>query len=312
MITRRTKNSLKSISVLVFLAIVCIYFFLNHFFLKIDKGSLITPEVKIETKKKLDKAVKSALEGTKGNYAVVIKSLENKDSYFLNEHEIFDAGSLYKLWVMAETFKQIQANTLTENEVLTEEIETLNNKFDIDPDLAELKDGTISLSVLDALNQMITISHNYAALLLTEKIKLSTVDNFLAKNSFKESSVGVGGESPKTSASDIALFLEKLYKQSLVYDEKQVNEFASGENARKMLELLKKQQLNDKLPKDLPEGVIVAHKTGEIDYFSHDGGIVFSPKEDYIIVVLSKSDMPQAAEDRIAQISKNVYEYFNN
>ena len=75
---------------------------------------------------------------------------------------------------------------------------------------------------------------------------------------------------------------------------------------------LKIKMLYNKLPKYLPQGTIVAHKTGEIGYSSHDGGIVFSPKADYIIVVFSKSDIPAAAEERIAQISKNVYEYFNN
>ncbi len=65
------------------------------------------------------------------------------------------------------------------------------------------------------LNQMITISHNYAALLLTEKVKLSTVAKFLQTNGFKESNVGTNGEAPVTTPSDIALFLEKLYKGQL-------------------------------------------------------------------------------------------------
>ena len=77
-----------------------------------------------------------------------------------------------------------------------------------------------------------------------------------------------------------------------------------------MLDLLKKQKLNNKLPANLPEGVEIAHKTGEIGYFTHDAGIVYTSKGDYIIVVLSQSDMPSAAEDRIASISKNVYDYF--
>ena len=127
------------------------------------------------------------------------------------------------------------------------------------------------------------------------------ISKFLAKFDFKESKVYSNGDDPQTTPSDIALFFEKLYK----------DEFADAENTAKMLELLKNQQLNNKLPKLLPEGTIIAHKTGEIDYFSHDGGIVFAPKGDYIIVVFSKSDIPAAAEDRIAQISKEAYNYFN-
>ena len=77
-----------------------------------------------------------------------------------------------------------------------------------------------------------------------------------------------------------------------------------------MIDLLKKQQLNEKLPKILPENTIVAHKTGEFNSFSHDGGIVYTKNSDYIIVVMSDTNNPQEANNVIAQISKGVYEYF--
>lgn len=302
MITRRTKDNLKIAGVLVFLGIICIYFLLYYFYLKPNKIFLITPEIKIQKTHSLENAVNSALEGSNGTYAIAVKNLKNGESYYLNEHQVFDAGSMYKLWIMAEAYGQIQNGALSEDEFLSEDVAALNSKFNISEDNAELTEGSVTLSVADALSQMITISHNYAAFLLTEKIKLSSVNLFLEKNGFKESNVGINGENPTTTASDIALFFEKLYKLQL----------ANQENTNKMLDLLKKQQLNNKLPKYLPQGVIVAHKTGEIDYSSHDGGIVFSPKADYIIVVFSKSDIPASTDERIAQISKNVYEFFNN
>ena len=79
-----------------------------------------------------------------------------------------------------------------------------------------------------------------------------------------------------------------------------------------MLGFLKGQQLNDVLPKYLPENIVVAHKTGNIDAFDNDAGIVYGPKGDYIIVLLSESDNPAGAEDRMAQLSKAVYDYFNS
>ena len=120
-------------------------------------------------------------------------------------------------------------------------------------------------------------------------------------NGFKDSSVGGSGDSPKSTADDIALFFEKLYK----------GELANTQYTKEMLDLLKAQTLNDKLPKYLPKGTVVAHKTGEIDYLSHDGGIVYAPTGDYIIVVLSESSYPPGAEERIAQISKRVFDYFS-
>jgi beta-lactamase class A len=146
---------------------------------------------------------------------------------------------------------------------------------------------------------MIQISHNYAALLLTEQEGLSNVQKFLSDYTFNESSVG---QPPKTTAADIAAFFEKAYKGELV----------DPVYSAKMIELLKGQKLNGKLPKYLPDSIDIAHKTGELDSFSHDAGIVFSPNADYIIVILTQSEYPPGAVERIAAVSQSVYDYFNN
>lgn len=290
--------------VLVFLGISFMYLVINYSkYHRANPTKLTTPFLmtKVTTDNdNLENTVQDVLKGASGTYAVSIKNLKNNQSYNLNEHKSFDTGSLYKLWVMAETFEQIQSGDLSEDEILSEDVSVLNSKFNIPDDQAELTDGTITLSVDDALNQMITISHNYAALLLTERIGLSSVDTFLKANGFKESKVGINYENPTTTAADIALFFEKLYKGEII------NKVYSD----KMLEILKKQQLNDKLPKYLPDGVIMAHKTGEIEDFSHDSGIVFDKRGDYIIVTLSETDSPEVANEKISQVSNKVYSYF--
>lgn len=243
--------------------------------------------------------IEKILEDTRGSYSIAVKNLKTGETYYKDEHKMYEAGSLYKLWVMATAFSQIEEGILKEDEVLSKSIASLNNIFGISSDSAELTSGVITLTVSSALEQMITISHNYAALLLTEKVKLSSVKTFLDKQMFKESTVGVDGSAPKTSAADIASFFEKLYK----------NELASKESSDKMLTLLKNQKLNEKLPKNI-SGAVVAHKTGEVGWFSHDGGIVFNEKGDYIIVILSESDFPQGANEKLAQISQAVFNYF--
>lgn len=304
MITRKIKKRLKRLLGLALVSVLFALFAFSYFsktFKKtISNNPQAVPKSATQPTTSLEASVKEALIGTKGAYAVVVKSLKTPEVYFLNEHKSFEAGSLYKLWIMAESFEQIQNGSLKEDEILSEEVATLNNKFNISDEAAELTEGMVTLSVSDAINQMITISHNYAAMLLTRRIKLSTVDGFLQKNGFSESKVGINTDSPTTTAADIALFLEKLYKGGL----------ANQENTNRMLNLLKSQTLNNKLPKLLPTDLVIAHKTGEIASFSHDSGIVFTPKGDYIIVVLSDTDMPSGAEERISQISKNVYEYF--
>lgn len=247
----------------------------------------------------LTETIDKILTGAKGTYGIVVKNLKTGESYAFNEHTVFEPASLYKIWIMGTVYEQIEDGSLKEDQTLSQNIVALNSKFDIDPKHAEQTKGTISLTVAKALEQMITISHNYAALLLSEKIRLSKVEDFLIKHGFGESALG---QPPKSTPYDIANFFEKLYQ----------GELASPENTQKMLEYLKGQKLNKKLPKYLAKEVVIAHKTGELGSFSHDAGIVYLPSGDYLIVVMTKSDSPISADERIAEISKEVFEYFKN
>ncbi len=264
-------------------------FFIQH------QRTVTTPK---PVKSSLEKAILSALQNSNGRYGVYIKNFKTKETYAINPHGHFEPGSLYKIWIMAAVYEKIKTGDLKEDDVLTDSVEDLNNIFDIPPDQAELTDGDITLSVHDGLEQMITISHNYAALLLTKEVGVQKVADFLKKYQLNESSVG---DNLTTTPADIGKFYDQLYQGRII----------DSQYSQKMLDLLSRQQINDRIPKNLPPSTKVAHKTGDIDFFENDGGIVFSPKGDYIIVVLSESDLPQAADDKIADISLAVYQYFN-
>jgi beta-lactamase class A len=258
----------------------------------------IVPSPKIQlTGVGLKETVEEIISGNKSIFGIVIKNLHSGESYSMNEHVLFDTASLYKLWVMATIYDQIEKGRIRESGTISQDVETLNEKFDIDPELAEQSNGTISLRISDALYNMIAFSDNYAAMLLSEKVRLSSVTNYLKEHGFNESKLG---EPPTTTAADIALFFEKLYQ----------GELANEESTSEMIALLKKQTLNKKLPRYLDKDVIIAHKTGELGTFSHDAGIVYSPTGDYLIVILSDSEAPKITEDSIGKISKAVYEYF--
>jgi beta-lactamase class A len=247
----------------------------------------------------LKKAVEKVLNRSDDKYGIVINNLKTGQEYVMNGDREFNPASLYKLWVMATAYKQIQKGLLDKNEVLSQDIDFLNSEFDIDPTLAELTEGGVSMTVKEALERMITQSDNYAALLLSDKLQLSSVSKFLIDNNLMNSKLG---EPPVSTPNDIALFLRKLYK----------GDIADRDTSNEMIELLKNQQLNNKLPKLLEKETVIAHKTGELESFSHDAGIVYSDNGDYIIVIMSETDNRNRANDTIAQISKEVYDYFNN
>lgn len=246
----------------------------------------------------LEKTVEQSLSGTSGTYSVAIKNMKTGEVYLKNEDRQYEAASLYKLWVMLTVYDQIERGIINDDQELTAKAEELNEKFDIATDSAEMKEGEIKMTVKQATNQMITISHNYAALLLASKVRLSNIQLQMNKYGLTASKLNP----PRTSTSDILVFYEKLYRKELV------NKEASGQ----MLALLKLQQLNDRIPLYLPESIESAHKTGELGPFKHDAGIVFTEKGDYIIVLMSESSDPKAAAEREARVSKAVYDYFQS
>lgn len=248
---------------------------------------------------KLGDVVTKSLDGTQGTYAVAIKNLRTGESYYLNERKKFYSASLYKLWVMATAYRQIEAGKLDPDKELKFDIPEINKRFKIASESAELTEGVFDMPVRNALNQMIVISHNYSALSLTLDIGLSKVAAFIKEQGFTGSKVG---GVPFTTALDIESFYEKLYAGKL----------AGKKETAEMIALLKKQQLNDRIPRLLPENVAVAHKTGELDGAKHDAGIVYGANGPYIIVILSDSKNPLGAAEREALLSKAVYEYFES
>ena len=241
------------------------------------------------------------------DYAVVIKNLKTDEEYKFNENKKYDSASLYKLWVMGVAFEKIKDGTMDEDQSLSAVVEILDKTlstatptptpegYSITPTPGEVK--KISMITSEAIEKMITYSDNYAALLVASRAGTFSVTNFLKKYEFKDSNFR---QPPKTSANDIALFYELLYEGEIVDRDYSV----------RMMDLLKKQTLNDRIPKYLPNDVEVAHKTGELFNSKHDAGIVFSKKGDYIIVVLSETKNSQIAAEKIANYSKEIYNYF--
>ena len=248
--------------------------------------------------KSLKEVVDSSLKGTRGTYAIVIENLRTGESYMQNEKKKFEPASLYKLWILGTAFKQIKEGKLSRDEIITRDVKELNDIFKIGTESAELTEGTVTMKVNDAIEQTITISHNYAALLLVSKIRNSNVSAFMREQGFSSSRLG---EPPQTIAEDIASFFEKLYEGTMI----------DGEYSKRMLDLLSQQKLNDRVPKYLPDDTEVAHKTGEVGGFKHDAGIIFG-KDPILIVVLSESESPAGAAERIAKLSRNVFNYFEN
>jgi beta-lactamase class A len=84
-------------------------------------------------------------------------------------------------------------------------------------------------------------------------------------------------------------------------------------SSAKMIEILKAQEFNEKIPAYLPKGTPVAHKTGDITGIHHDAAIVYPPgppgQAPYVLVVLTHGYQDEKqANQVIAEISRIVWQ----
>ncbi len=78
-------------------------------------------------------------------------------------------------------------------------------------------------------------------------------------------------------------------------------ELVSRASCNAMLEILLKQQLNDRLPRYLPPGTRCAHKTGTLPGIRNDSGISYASGASHVAVTLfSRWDDAAVADDPIA------------
>jgi beta-lactamase class A len=85
---------------------------------------------------------------------------------------------------------------------------------------------------------------------------------------------------------------------------------ASGA-CRLMLDVMRRQQVRDRLPLLLPPGVDLAHKTGSLTRVSNDAGVLFTPAGPCIVSVFT-CDLADDLKGRlaIAEIGRAVYEAY--
>jgi beta-lactamase class A len=298
--------------ILIFAFASLFYIFLTPGSATIKVGRIVNPIGRFITiiSSPLGKITQIDLLDKGGQYAVVVRNLKTGEEYSLNKDQGFHSASLYKLWVLAVAQSQIEGGALkldtklsAKKKDLDRTLELIPNEESTSPSPGEPSptpkpedSAVISMTVGQALNQMIKVSDNYAALLLVKKIGARNIEAFIKQQGFNESGFG---SPPTTSAKDIASYMEKLYKREFV-------------GSVKMIDLLKKQEINDRIPKYLPKEIEVAHKTGELSGAKHDAGIVFSKKGDYIIVVMSQTNNETVAAANEAIFSRDVFNYFQS
>ena len=240
-------------------------------------------------------------------YSIAIKDLSFPGlQYNRNSNEKIAAASLIKLPILAAALNAVQTKKIslqTEVTVKASDVTGGSGKLKAESFpkrliLKELLELMISASDNTATNKVIDIlGFPY----INDCFRAFGLEVTQLKRKMMDFSQRKKGVENYTSSRDIGLILEQIYNKKLV----------SRELSGLALKLLKKQTVNDRLPRYLPESVEIAHKTGLERGIIHDAGIVFAPVGDYIICVLLEGVKNyKKAKKSIAQTSLFTYNLY--
>jgi beta-lactamase class A len=241
-----------------------------------------------------------------GRVGIYLRDLETGRTWEYNADKLFPSASLIKVPIMASVFEKIRLGYLT----LDTQIKlTSRERVGGSGSLKWVREGT-SLSVMEIIYKMITESDNTATRMLIDQVGMDYLSTAFKGLGLVHTNITPEGMSLRsgrvarenyTTAREMASLLERIYGGTLV--DRQSSEF--------MLDVMKHTKSRSRLRKGLPLGWEIGHKTGLLRRSCHDVGIVFSPRGDFVIAVLT-SEAPNytVAKNFIARVAKLTYRYY--
>jgi beta-lactamase class A len=228
-------------------------------------------------------------EAAGGRAAVVVRPLHGDDDEAIAvaaDHR-FTAASLIKLPILA---------TALDSGLPFDERLPVRPAVPGSGVLAHLADVG-DMSVRDLLTLMVAVSDNTATNVLIDRIGRERVNDWCAGHGLTATVLArrlmdlearARGLDNLTSAADVASVLSRL---------------ADSPFAVRALEA---QQFNDRLPRHLPPGFRLAHKTGELTGVRHDAGIVYPPAGPPVVVAMLTEGTTDGA-GHIAECGRLVF-----
>jgi beta-lactamase class A len=239
-----------------------------------------------------------------GVVALAARHVESGRTWRHNEHLPLPSASLIKLPILAAFWEGAEAGRLDPNER-------------VDVPAGTSVEGTGVLKALapglqptwaDLATLMITVSDNVATNLIIDRLGMQTIQTWIDKSGLvgtrlerrmTDRAAMEAGRSNWTSAADMEMLLSAVAAETCVSDEA----------SRRMRRALEAQQIQDRLPRRLGDGVRVANKTGNFADVIHDAGIVTCPGGPLVIAVLTQGVRPTwQALDAIAEAAAILVE----
>ena len=282
-----------------------------------------------------------------GDMAVFAKHLGSGETLAQDADTVYETFSVIKVPIMAEVMRQAEAGAFS----LDDRIAYKNGMARLPSGLLYMMDEGLQPTVRDLLKLMIVISDNSATDILGDKVGRDKVTQFMGKLGLAHTEVRysdldwdrrwLGFLDPAYSdasgdrtidfpmdkyepASVSAAFRKVIYETEVYFGHSTAREtgrlfelMARGELVSKaasaeMIEILKRQQVNNRIPRYL-KAITVAHKTGDGQpWIGNDAGILWIKDAPVVLVVFTGRHRGTTAElhDTVARVAAIVADHF--
>jgi beta-lactamase class A len=218
---------------------------------------------------------------------------------YTRKPQTMSSASMIKVFILARAYEAMADGELKRDESF---VLSRDNVVGGSGVLQGLDYGT-RVSLARVLETMIVDSDNTATNIMIDRLGMDSINRYMETHGYTHSKLRRkmmdyeairAGRDNLTDVQDIGLLFTRLHQGKCV----------SPELDQEMLAIYKKQKDREILPAGVPAGIEIAHKTGEVNDVRHDGGIVYSPKGAYVLVIFSGN---YCAYSRMADISRQVY-----
>ena len=248
--------------------------------------------------------------------AVAYRTLDGRTEVLINADTPFHAASTMKVPVMIELFRQAHAGTLTLDDALsiTNEFHSIvdGSRYVLAEDDTADKDVVAALGRTLTLRQlceaMITVSSNFAANLLIEKLGVENIrrtvtalgaDGMHVLRGVEDQKAFDKGLNNTTTARALLVLFERLAQGRAV----------DAASDAEMVRILGRQKASpNAIMAGVPAGTLVAHKTGNITRIHHDAAIVYAPKPYVLVLLVRGMDGLDKSAALMAALSKAIYD----
>ena len=271
-----------------------------------------------------------------GVVGVVLLDPVSGENLSIRGDERFPTASNIKVPVLLELFEQVRRGRIRLADPLV--------MLDVDrvggSGILQFFDAPLQITVKDAATFMIAQSDNTATNLLIDKLGIRAVNERMDSLGYpatrlwakvsRSRGTSIDPDSSRVFGLGVTTPMEAARMFAAIYR----GEAVSPEASRQMIAMLREQAWGyNEIPRYLPAGVVVAHKTGSVSATRNDCGIVYVPRprgstiadppppggRDYVLCVFTDRNQDTSwrpvdneAEVLIGELSRIVWEAWGN